>query len=125
MTKSIWEIPENVEKLKSYWGEGIWAANIGQMMGVSKNAIIGKADRLGLPIRKHSHRHKDAPKPKARKPKPKADSKEPAFIFTEQYRCSIWGVNNNSCRFPLWVGDDLDKENLAPNIKPVLKYFGF
>jgi len=43
--------PEAIETLKALWAEGHSTAEIGRRMGVSKNAIVGKAHRLALPAR--------------------------------------------------------------------------
>src|SRR5215203_5514117 len=37
--------------LRALWGEGHSTAEIGRRMGVTKNAIVGKAHRLDLPAR--------------------------------------------------------------------------
>ncbi|PZW47018.1 GcrA cell cycle regulator [Humitalea rosea] len=42
---------EAIETLKALWAEGHSTAEIGRRMGVSKNAIVGKAHRLALPAR--------------------------------------------------------------------------
>lgn len=42
---------ERVEQLKVLWAEGLSAGQIGAEMGVSRNAIIGKVQRLKLPGR--------------------------------------------------------------------------
>lgn len=40
---------EAVERLKQLWAEGVTAREIGEQLGgVSRNAVIGKAHRLGL-----------------------------------------------------------------------------
>ena len=40
---------DKVEKLKELWGTGLTAAQIAETLGgVSRNAVIGKANRLGL-----------------------------------------------------------------------------
>lgn len=40
-----------IQKLRALWAEGHSTARIGDMMGLTKNAIVGKAHRLGLPSR--------------------------------------------------------------------------
>ncbi len=40
--------PEVVESLRSLWAEGLTTTEIGRRLGMSKNAVIGKAHRLGL-----------------------------------------------------------------------------
>ncbi len=48
---------ERVEKLKTLWAEGVTAAEIAKALGdVSRNAVIGKAHRLGLSNRAASHK---------------------------------------------------------------------
>ncbi len=40
-----------VAKLRALWADGLSASSIGKTMGLSKNAVMGKAHRLGLPSR--------------------------------------------------------------------------
>lgn len=40
-----------IARLKQFWAEGLSTAEIGRRMGVSKNAIVGKAHRLMLESR--------------------------------------------------------------------------
>lgn len=42
---------EALEKLEKFWLEGVPTAQIGIRLGVSKNAVVGKAHRRGLPPR--------------------------------------------------------------------------
>lgn len=42
---------ESISRLIQLWGEGHSTAEIGRRMGVSKNAVVGKAHRLNLPAR--------------------------------------------------------------------------
>lgn len=39
---------EQVEELKRLWDKGLTTGEIGKALGVSKNAVVGKAHRLGL-----------------------------------------------------------------------------
>jgi GcrA cell cycle regulator len=40
-----------IDRLKALWMEGLSTAEIGRRMGVSKNAVVGKAHRLALAAR--------------------------------------------------------------------------
>jgi GcrA cell cycle regulator len=42
---------ETIESLRGLWAEGLSTAEIGRRLGVSKNAVVGKAHRLDLPAR--------------------------------------------------------------------------
>ena len=51
---------ERVEELKRLWDEGLTTCEIGKALGVSKNAVVGKAHRLGLQGRPSPiHRQED------------------------------------------------------------------
>jgi GcrA cell cycle regulator len=55
---------ETIEILKTLWAEGRSTSESGRKMGIGKNAVIGKAHRLGLPPRPSPIlRSKTAPKP--------------------------------------------------------------
>ena len=47
---SVWD-KKQLEKLIKLWDEGLPITKIGLELGVSRNAIAGKAHRLGLPKR--------------------------------------------------------------------------
>jgi GcrA cell cycle regulator len=40
--------PERVDELKRLWLEGLPMAEIGRRLGITKNAVVGKAFRMGL-----------------------------------------------------------------------------
>jgi GcrA cell cycle regulator len=42
---------ETIARLRALWDEGLSTAEIGRRLGVSKNAVVGKAHRLDLPAR--------------------------------------------------------------------------
>jgi GcrA cell cycle regulator len=68
---------ERIDKLKSMWGQGLTASQIAdELGGVSRNAVIGKAHRLGLESRPSPVKgNDDAPSSPAAAP---AAPKEPA-----------------------------------------------
>lgn len=49
--KSRWDDDAGIEQLRTLWALGYSTVEIGRQMGVTKNAIIGKSHRLGLPPR--------------------------------------------------------------------------
>jgi len=64
---------ERIERLKSLWTKGMTASHIAdELGGVSRNAVIGKAHRLGLQSRP------SPVKPNEPEPKAKAKAKEKA-----------------------------------------------
>lgn len=60
---------EVIGQLRQLWGEGHSASLIGKRMGVSKNAIVGKAHRIGLPPRPSPIRF-GGPKPRPPRNRP-------------------------------------------------------
>lgn len=50
-----------IERLRALWAEGHAIAEIGRRLGVSKNAVVGKAHRLGLTARPSPIRPMAAP----------------------------------------------------------------
>lgn len=57
---------ESIDRLRALWAEGHSTAEIGRRMGVSKNAVVGKAHRLQLPARPSPiRRDPAAPRPVA------------------------------------------------------------
>jgi len=78
---------ERIDRLKTMWAEGSTASQIAEDLGgVSRNAVIGKAHRLGLesrpsPVRSGEEKEKKAkpaPGPAAAAPKPAAPKPAPA-----------------------------------------------
>ena len=70
---------ERIERLKAMWAEGSTASQIAEELGgVSRNAVIGKAHRLGLearpsPVKPGEEKEAAAAEPKAAKPAPVRD----------------------------------------------------
>lgn len=68
---------EHIEILKREWAKGLTSSEIGKMIGKTRNAVIGKAHRLGLEGRKDRARVNPIPKAhKPRLPTPKKDRTE-------------------------------------------------
>jgi GcrA cell cycle regulator len=68
---------EAIERLKALWAEGHSTAEIGRRMGISKNAVVGKAHRLNLPARPSPIRRDAQPRPAPvpRAPRPVAPAR--------------------------------------------------
>src|SRR5882672_9173664 len=75
---------ERIERLKSLWTKGMTASHIAdELGGVSRNAVIGKAHRLGLQSRPSPVKpNEPAPRPKA-KAKPAAPAPTPEPLAAE------------------------------------------
>ena len=41
-------VDSNVERLRELWDQGLPTAQIGKLLGFTKNAVVGKAHRIGL-----------------------------------------------------------------------------
>ena len=59
---------ETISRLRALWAEGLSTAEIGRRLGVSKNAVVGKAHRLDLSARPSPIR----PSPDGPRPRPPA-----------------------------------------------------
>ena len=53
--------PTRISILIALWNEGLTTSVIGQRLGVTKNAVVGKVHRLGLPKRRSPIRQKPRP----------------------------------------------------------------
>lgn len=75
---------ERIERLKKMWSEGSTASQIAdELGGVSRNAVIGKAHRLGLdarpsPVKAGEEKEKKSGSPVQPQPIPKAKAEPPA-----------------------------------------------
>jgi len=86
--------PERVEEVTRLWNEGLTTAEIGKRLGVSKNAVVGKAHRLELsarpsPIKRDAATRRVAPAVAA-VPKPAKIRSVPVI-----------SVGNAACKWPI------------------------
>jgi GcrA cell cycle regulator len=73
--QSVWT-DDRLEQLKQLWGEGLSITQIGQRMGMSRNAVVGKVHRMGLPKRQSPIQRSDKPlEPRRRKLSPLVNTK--------------------------------------------------
>lgn len=112
-----------VDDLKRLHAEGLSASQIAaELGGLTRNAVIGKRHRLGIPaVNKQTdpltaHRivvkrlRKTADKPREKKPAPEWADVTPiddALIPIEQRR-TLLELNDNTCRWPVGTPGDPD-----------------
>ncbi len=61
---------DTTARLRALWDEGRSTAEIGRRMGITKNAVVGKAHRLDLPGRESPIRRRPAGPSAPRQPRP-------------------------------------------------------
>lgn len=82
--ESIWN-PERIAQLTELWNQGLSTAEIGRRIGVTKNAVVGKAHRLLLTPR---------PSPLKRRPGPRVQKAvKPRVIALTGPSCS-WPIGH-------------------------------
>ena len=91
-TGNVWT-DERLEELKKLWAQGLSISQIGEALGVSRNAIAGKAHRLGLP-----RRPSPISKPKAEKPKVEPVVEEQDLPLRLELRQLVW--SRSKCCWP-------------------------
>ncbi len=87
---------EKIRRLKDMWDAGDSASAIGRELGVTKNSVIGKSRRLGLPARPSPIVKAKTPKSSSRK----AGSREKARIS------DVFLLDHNMCRWPFGNPDE-------------------
>ena len=91
-TGNVWT-EERLEELKKLWAQGLSISQIGEALGVSRNAIAGKAHRMGLP-----KRPSPISKPKAEKPKVEPVFEEQDLPLRLELRQLVW--SRSKCCWP-------------------------
>ena len=91
-TGNVWT-DERLEELKKLWAQGLSISQIGEALGVSRNAIAGKAHRMGLP-----KRPSPISKPKAEKPKVESVVEEQDLPLRLELRQLVW--SRSKCCWP-------------------------
>ena len=94
---------DRIAKLKKLWTEGLPTGEIGKRLGVSKNAVVGKAHRLSL---------KSRPSPIRRAVKKAETKKEEVTVFT------LANLTSMTCR---WPNGDPKEDNFHFCGKPVFQ----
>jgi GcrA cell cycle regulator len=91
-TSNVWT-DKRLEELKKLWAQGLSISQIGEALGVSRNAIAGKAHRMGLP-----KRPSPISKPKAEKPKVEPVVEEQELPLRLELRQLVW--SRSKCCWP-------------------------
>ena len=110
----------NVTKLRELWDQGLPTAQIGKLLGFTKNAVVGKAHRIGLE-RRPSPIRRSAVKPDRKKarspvlPKLNFENKQDKIISTNEstsFQPMIKNLFNSSvkrgCEWPKGHPDEID-----------------
>jgi GcrA cell cycle regulator len=96
---------ERISDLTRLWDSGHSASHIGKVLGVSKNAVIGKAHRLKLPPRPSPIRR--SPGPRIPKPAPMA-KRTPKLPSRPVFRATRPRHGAPACLWP--IGDPGDED---------------
>ena len=91
---------EQVEELKRLWDKGLTTGEIGKALGVSKNAVVGKAHRLGLNSRPSPIRRGEDDTAAANTSTQQPVEKKKLFTVND--------LTSSSCRWP--IGDPKDED---------------
>ena len=110
----------NVTKLRELWDQGLPTAQIGKLLGFTKNAVVGKAHRIGLE-RRPSPIRRTAVKPDRKKarspvmPKLNFESKEENIPLKQENLSFLPVVKNlfiksdkRGCEWPQGHPDEMD-----------------
>jgi GcrA cell cycle regulator len=89
---NVWT-DERLDELKKLWAEGWSISQIGEALGVSRNAIAGKAHRMGLP-----KRPSPISKSKTEKAKAESDKEEQDLPLRLELRQLEW--SRSKCCWP-------------------------
>jgi GcrA cell cycle regulator len=125
----IWK-DEDVQQMLKLLGEGLSATVVGRRFGVTRNAIIGKLNRLKIKVgdltgfntrritaraeARKNHRVRprlalyDGWRP-ARKGNVVTFKPKPKPVINLDHKCTIIGLNSKTCRWPLWADADNDR----------------
>lgn len=106
---------DRIEKLKKLWDDGLSASQIAKELGegVTRNAVIGKAHRLGLksrpsPVKTDTEKKKAAPKPAAR--------------ASDKKLVTLLDLNDRMCKWPIGHPGDADFHFCGKPSEPGMPY---
>jgi GcrA cell cycle regulator len=103
--------PEQITQLTQLWRDGLSTAEIGKRLGISKNAVVGKAHRLHLDSRP-SPIKRVGPRPAivrhAQPVRPARPAAAPARASQPAAPQRVVELSNQSCRWPIGHPGDED-----------------
>jgi GcrA cell cycle regulator len=103
--------PEQITQLTQLWREGLSTAEIGKRLGISKNAVVGKAHRLHLDSRP-SPIKRVGPRPAiirhTQPVRPALPAAAPARASQSAAPQRVVELSNQSCRWPIGHPGDED-----------------
>jgi len=110
---------ERVEKLRELWDKGLSASQIAKELaeGVTRNAVIGKAHRMGLASRP-SPVKADPAKKAAKKPVEKAAPKKKVASS----KVSLLELTDRMCKWPIGHPGDPDFRFCGKPVQPSFPY---
>jgi len=113
MTEPTWTV-ERIELLKSHFAAGLSCREIADAIGVSRNAVIGKLNRLNLTREKKPRRAPQSEDRAQKRPRSvprmqyqilrKLYAEAPPAIeetIESQHRCSLLELSKEKCRWPI------------------------
>lgn len=145
---------ERIALLKQYWEEGRSASQIAEVLGegLSRNAVIGKAHRLGLasrpsPLKSGEPRAEpraapaETKAPRAAAPKPAAPAPQPAVApaapapqpvaqparpapRAKGAKVTLLDLNDRICKWPIGHPDEADFHFCGKPVNPGFPYCG-
>jgi GcrA cell cycle regulator len=105
---------ERVAELRRGVADGMTSAELGAQLGTTKNAIIGKAGRVGLQLLGRSGNNMKPPKKPRKSPQvgrafyapaeplPPTDAPRAIPPAPNSKPVDLMGLNNSTCHWPLW-----------------------
>ena len=97
----------NVARLKELWDQGLPTAQIGKLIGFTKNAVVGKAHRIGLERR---------PSP-IRRTAVKPDRKKARSPIIPKLKFEVSKEENKEVYAPISISQPVVKNHLTNNTK--------
>lgn len=119
---------ERIEQLKTLWAEGMSAGEIAREMGITRNAVLGKKDRLGLSKRRGGYANPAPDKVEKRlrrrrmnfSPQAPRLLKAPTYIEPHVEKpvrpVTLLELNETTCRWP--IGDPQDADFVFCGARP-------